>query len=155
MLPDFSPHGPLARLRQLRRSQFTTVTMPALRPVAQRLDQQGEGGRVLPAARVVEVIPRPRGAPVLEHSLETTLLEMGLRQVLRHMGQTESGQRPVEHLDDAVDDELAFDADLQFAVTLFEFPGVRPPWVGRPRLMQYDQSALAARAAFMTALITL
>ena len=58
--------------------------------MSQRLDQQGEGGRVLPAARVVEMIPGPSGAPVLKHPRETTLGEMGLRQVLRHIGELET-----------------------------------------------------------------
>jgi hypothetical protein len=34
---------------------------------------------------------------------------VGLRQVLRHVGQAESGQRRIEHLVGAVEDELAFD----------------------------------------------
>jgi hypothetical protein len=47
-----------------------------------------------------------------------------LHQILRHIGQAESGQRRIEHLGSAVEDELAFDAHFQFAVTFFELPGV-------------------------------
>src|SRR5919202_3365918 len=56
-------------------------TMPALRPVAQRLDQQGEGRRVLPAARVVEVIAGIRWTPVGEHPDEAALGDMRLHLV--------------------------------------------------------------------------
>ena len=36
---------------------------------------------------------------------------MRLRQVLRHIGQAETGQRRMEHLRSAVEDELAFDLE--------------------------------------------
>src|ERR1700737_1962896 len=42
---------------------------------------------------------------------------MGLRQVLRRIGQSESGQRRIEHLESTIEDELAFDAHPQFAGT--------------------------------------
>ena len=54
-------------------------------------------------------------APVLKHPLETALGEMRLRQVLRHIGQAESGKPRIEHLESAVEDELAFDAHFEFA----------------------------------------
>ena len=50
-----------------------------------------------------------RRSPVLEHSFETTLGEMGLRQVLGHIGQAESGQRRANHLARRIKDELALD----------------------------------------------
>ena len=50
---------------------------------------------------------------------------MGLRQVLRHIGQTESGQGGIEHLEGAVENELAFDVDLQLTFALLELPGVQ------------------------------
>jgi hypothetical protein len=76
-----------------------------LSPMAERVDEQGKGGRRLAPAGVVEVIARIRRAPVLEHPLETTLREMGLRHVLRHIGQAESRQRGIEHLESAVEDD--------------------------------------------------
>jgi hypothetical protein len=69
-----------------------------------------------------------------------------LRQVLRHMGQAESGQRRVEDLEDAVEDELAFDADLQFAVTLFEFPGVQTAMGGQAEIDAVMTDQLLRRA---------
>jgi hypothetical protein len=51
---------------------------------------------------------------------------MGLRQVLRHIRQAESGQRRIEHLGSAVENELAIDSCLQFAAAFFELPGVEP-----------------------------
>ena len=55
---------------------------------------------------------------------------MRLRHVLRHIGQAKSGQRRIEHLSSAVEDELAFDAHLQLAAALLELPGVQPA-IGR------------------------
>ncbi len=51
---------------------------------------------------------------------------MRLRQVLRHIRQAEPGQRRIKHLRSPVEDELAFDAHLQFAAAFFELPGVQP-----------------------------
>src|SRR5882762_10154432 len=79
---------------------------------AQRIHQQCKGRRGVTAARVVEVISRVRRAPILEHSLEKTFVDMGLCQVLRHISQAESGECRIEHLAGAVEDELTFDADL-------------------------------------------
>jgi hypothetical protein len=39
-----------------------------------------------------------RRAPILKDPLKAALGELGLRQVLRHIGQAESGQRRVKHL---------------------------------------------------------
>jgi hypothetical protein len=51
---------------------------------------------------------------------------MRLRQVLRHIGQAETGQRGIEYLSSAVEDELAFNAHPQFAAAFFELPRVQP-----------------------------
>jgi hypothetical protein len=55
---------------------------------------------------------------------------MRLRQVLRHIGQAESGQRRIEYLGSAVEDELPINSHLQFVVVLLELPGVQPA-IGR------------------------
>jgi len=65
-----------------------------------------------------------RRAPVLKRPLKTSLGKMRLRQVLRHIGQAQSGQRRIEHLRSAVQDKLALDAHPQFAAAFFELPGV-------------------------------
>ena len=62
--------------------------------------------------------------------LQTSCGHMRLRQVLRHIGQAESGQRRIEHLGSAVEDELPIDSHLQFVVVLLELPGVQPT-IGR------------------------
>ena len=51
---------------------------------------------------------------------------MGLRQVLRHKGESETSHRGIENLKDAVEDELAFDTNLEFAAAFLEFPRVEP-----------------------------
>jgi hypothetical protein len=131
-----SGHSRLVRL------QARSRTAPKIRrlarlgdvSVAERLDQQGERRCGLAATRIVEMVSRKGRAPVLKHSLDTTLGEMGLRQILRHIGQAESSQRRIEHLGSAVEDELAFDAHLQFAGALFEIPGVQPAICGQTQI---------------------
>ena len=63
-------------------------------PVAQRIDEQGEGRRGLPAARVVEVVARKGRAPVGQHPDEPPLGKMRLHLVLRQVRQAEPGQAP-------------------------------------------------------------
>jgi hypothetical protein len=50
---------------------------------------------------------------------------MRFRHVLRHIGEAESGERRIEHLERAVEDELALDMHLQRAAVFLEFPGVQ------------------------------
>jgi hypothetical protein len=56
------------------------------------------------------MVSRKRRAPILKHSLQKPFSHMRLRQVLRHIGQTKSGQRRIEYLGSAVEDELALNA---------------------------------------------
>jgi len=79
---------------------------------------------------------RIRRAPVLKHALETALGDVELCEVLGHIGQAESGKRSIEHLKCAVENELAFDAHLEFAGAFLELPGVQPAMRGQTRLMQ-------------------
>jgi len=46
--------------------------------------------------RVVEVVSRKRWAPIFKHPPEMALGDKRLRQVLRHIGQAEAGQRRIE-----------------------------------------------------------
>ena len=52
---------------------------------------------------------------------------MGLRQLLRHVGEAETGQRGIEHLEDAVEDELAFDPHPQLAAAFSNSQAYSPP----------------------------
>jgi hypothetical protein len=56
----------------------------------------------------------------LEYPPETALRDVGLRHILRDIGEAEPGQRRIEHLESAVEDELAFDMHLQFATVFLE-----------------------------------
>ena len=49
--------------------------------MAQRIDQQGEGSRRLPTARIIEVVAGIGRAPVLEHADETALGRCGSRTI--------------------------------------------------------------------------
>ena len=82
------------------------------------------------------MVPRKGRTPIFKYSIQTTFGQMGLCQVLRHIGQAESGQRRIEHLESAVENELAFDAHFQFATAFFELPGVQAAVRDRRRLMQ-------------------
>ena len=63
-------------------------------------------------------------APVIEHPSEAAPGKMGPRHVLRYIGEAEPGERRIEHLEGAVEDELAFDMHLELAPVLFEFPSI-------------------------------
>jgi hypothetical protein len=108
---------PLYGLQRSKRARLTgprllSRTSSDLGSIAQRIDERGERRCGLPAAWVVEMVARKRRAPIPEHALETTLGDMRLRQVFRHVGQAESSQRRIEHLGGAVEDELAFDTHI-------------------------------------------
>ena len=62
--------------------------------------------------------------------LEPSLGKMRLHQILRQIGKAKAGQRRIEYLRDAVEDELPIDAHLQLAAALLKLPGVQPA-IGR------------------------
>src|SRR6266702_192413 len=101
-----------------------TGTFEASVAVPQRLDEQRERRRRLAPARVIEVVARKGGTPVLKHPLEAALVDMGLDQALGQIGQTETGERRTGHLGRGVEKQLASDPNFQFSRALFEFPGV-------------------------------
>src|SRR5712671_277008 len=80
------------------------------------------------------MIARIRRAPVIEHPLETAIREIGLRHVLWHIGQAESGQCRIEHLESAVEDELAFDVHPQLAAVFLKLPGVQSAMCGQTQI---------------------
>jgi hypothetical protein len=65
-----------------------------------------------------------RRAPILKHSLETSLSEMRLRRVLPCVGQAETGQRRIEH---PLRTCWPSTRTPQFAAAFFELPSVQPP----------------------------
>jgi hypothetical protein len=50
------------------------------------------------AARIVKMRACEWGTPILKDSFQATLVDMRLRQVLRHVCQAESGQRRIQDL---------------------------------------------------------
>lgn len=79
-------------------------------PEAESLDQERKCCRGLAAARIIEVIASIERAPILQHALEAALGEVRPYQILRHIREAETGECRVEHLECAVEGELAFDA---------------------------------------------
>ena len=63
-------------------------------------------------------------APILEHAFEPAFREMRLRHVLQYISGPEPGQCCIEHLERAVEHELAFDMHLELTAVLLEFPGI-------------------------------
>jgi hypothetical protein len=59
-------------------------------PVSKRLHQQAEGGRMLAAARVIEVVSRELVAPSLQQPDEPSLVDMPHHHPLRQVGETEA-----------------------------------------------------------------
>src|SRR5271166_672325 len=88
--------------------------------MAQRIDQQGDGRRGLATARVVEVVARPRRAPFLKRANETSAGEMGLSEILGHIGKPKTGERGVQNLKDAVEHELTFYPHLEIVAILLK-----------------------------------
>ena len=50
------------------------------------------------------------------------------------MDEAEPGQRGIEHLEGAVEDELAFDAHLELSATFLELPGVQTAMGGQTKM---------------------
>jgi hypothetical protein len=50
------------------------------------------------------------------------------------IGEAEPGQRRIEHLESAVEDELAFDMHLQFATVFLELLGVQSATGGQTQI---------------------
>jgi hypothetical protein len=59
---------------------------------------------------------------------------MGLRQVLRHVSQSESRYCCGHDLLELVEDELAFDTHVQLATVFFEFPRKQAPVSWQPQI---------------------
>src|SRR4051812_16406074 len=102
--------------------------------MAQGLDNEIEGRGGLPAARVVQVIPRPRRAPILERLLEATGSDVRQRDVLRDVSEPEAVHCGIEDLEDAVEHELSFDPDGQFLSITLELPSVKPTIGGQAQV---------------------
>ena len=62
------------------------------------------------------------------------------------MGQTESGQRRVEHLEDALKTSWPSTRTFSSAVTLFEFPGVQTAMSGQAEIDAVMTDQLLRRA---------
>ena len=99
--------------------------------MAQSLDNEIEGCGGLPAARIVQVVPRPRRAPILEHSLEASGGDMRQRDVFRDVGEPEAVYCGIEDLEDAIKHELPLNPDSQLVSVLFKFPGIKPTICGK------------------------
>jgi hypothetical protein len=102
--------------------------------MAQSLDNEVEGCGGLPAARVVQVVPRPRWAPILKDSLEAPRGDVRQSYVLRNVGEPEAVHCGIEDLEDAIEHELSLDTDGQLVSITLEFPGVKPAIGGQAQV---------------------
>ena len=62
--------------------------------------------------------PERFGAPIIEYPAQSPFYNVLLRQVLRQVGQAESGQRRAEYRGGGIEHPLAFDMRFQL-VTIF------------------------------------
>ena len=85
--------------------------------MAKRLDEQSERRRGLAPAGIIEVIAGIGRAPILEHALQAALRDMGRCDILRHIGQTEPGQRRVDFTSQMLSIELDRPRDNLVSVT--------------------------------------
>jgi hypothetical protein len=83
-----------------------------LSPVSERFDKEGESGRGLPPARVVEVVPRKWGTPVTENAHETLLSYVLVHHVFGQISDAKTQQRRRYNGGRAVANDLATDPDV-------------------------------------------
>ena len=62
--------------------------------VAQRIDEQGESPRRLPAIRIVEVIAGERIAPIGEDPRQSAIFNVGLCLILKTIASPAPAKRP-------------------------------------------------------------
>lgn len=91
--------------------------------VAQRLHKQGEGGRMLSSARIVEMISGERRAPIFEHADETPFGNVACDLALEHVCQTKAVKRRRFQHFPIIENDRPIDSDLQLFAITFEFPG--------------------------------
>src|SRR5581483_6720800 len=91
-------------------------------PSLQSFDEQGESRADLAAARIIKVVARRQRAPVLEHFPKIAPGDMRPHQALGHIGQPEPGHSRADYLVGTVEDQLAIDSDIQFALSLCQVP---------------------------------
>ena len=63
-------------------------------------------------------------APIREEALKLPFGEMRTSQPFGYISNTETSKGSVQHLRRRIANELAFDADFQFAATFLKFPGI-------------------------------
>ena len=89
--------------------------------------RQRERRRRLPAAGIVEVISGKRRTPVRQHSDKLAARQVGLNLTFGQVGQAETLQGGVQQGARAVEDELPFDAHVDFASVPLELPRIETP----------------------------
>ncbi len=72
--------------------------------------------------------------PPLQYALQDTRLYIGLCQVFRYVGETQSCDGCIQHWCRAIEDQLPFDADFQFAAALLELPDIQPAVRGQAQI---------------------
>src|SRR3982750_2044308 len=92
--------------------------------VAQSFDEQREGRRLLPAARVIEVVAGKWRGPIGKHTRQLASLHIEPSDVLRNEGDSYAVQRRLPDHGDVVDGELSLNLHVHFARALLELPGV-------------------------------
>src|SRR4051812_43159265 len=106
----------------------------ALGPVAQRIDNKAKGWRCLPPARVVKMVALEWLAPVFEYPHKLPVLEIRLKLAFRQVDETGAIERGPEQKTPGINDELAFDADVQLQASFFELPGVKAAVGGKAQI---------------------
>src|SRR3954447_10716383 len=91
---------------------------------AQRVDKQRERWRVVPAARVIKVVARERRRPTFKDPGQSAGSNIRLQIIVRQISDAEAVERGFAQERNVVDDELAFDADIQGAIPLLKFPRI-------------------------------
>src|SRR3954465_13650797 len=101
-------------------------TKTAVRSVAisQSLYEQCKRRHRLAAARIIEVVPIERGAPVVQHGDETAIFQMCNYLVFHDESETETSDRGTNDHLRVAEHQRTVDPHLHLAPALLQFPSV-------------------------------
>ena len=94
-------------------------------PMPQRIDDDFESGKVLPAAWIIEKIAVEKRRPVVKYLNQGACCDVPLHDVFRDIGDAVPVHRRVDHGVGIVEGELTIYPDAQFLTFLLELPSIK------------------------------
>lgn len=120
--------------------------------VAQGFNQQRKGGRLLPAAGIIEVKAGKGRAPIRQDAHKAAFAHMRQHAILGNKSQSETIQRGLQAQAAIVESQLAFDAHFQFAPVFLKLPGIKAAAGGEAQIDAVMGGQVLRRAGFFAPL---